>query len=148
MKIEVHLPPQQLNHFVNGFMECLHRVWRYSKEFKIMQNGPSYMTEQFVSIWQKTRKYNFTYLYNSWTVLLTVFWSVFRECGGIRTSSISCKTDHSTWLSSWWAYGKKHKIQVHIPLQSLNRFVNSFVEHLQGVWRYPNESKITQNGPW
>ena len=39
-------------------------------------------------------------------------------------------------------------MQIHLPPQRLNRSVNGFVEHLHGVWRYPNESKIIENGPW
>ena len=42
---------------------------------------------------------------------------------------------------------KKHELQVYLPSQQLNRFVNGFVERLHGVWRYQNESNIMQNGP-
>ena len=160
------------------------------------------MTEQWVRIWQKMRKYNFTYLYNSSTVLWTVLGSVFVECEGIWSSPRSHKTDHGKWLSSWWAYGRKcentsslssttaqpfcerfhgvssrslkvydrvqdhakriigsdwavgehmaenAEVQVHLALQRLNRFVNGFGERLHGVWRYPIELRITQNGSW
>ena len=36
-------------------MEHLHRVWKYPNESKITQNGPQYMTEQLVSMWQKAK---------------------------------------------------------------------------------------------
>ena len=76
----------------------------------------------------------------------TVWWSVLTECEGIRTSLISCKTDHIKWLRRWWAYSKKHEIKVHLPPQQLNYFVNGFAECVQGVRRYLNEPKSIQNG--
>ena len=35
-----------------------------------------------------------------------------------------------------------------LPRQQPNRFVNGFVEHLQGVLGYPNEPKNMQNGQY
>ena len=38
-EIKVHLPPQRLNHCVNGFVECIRGVCRYLNEPKSIQNG-------------------------------------------------------------------------------------------------------------
>jgi hypothetical protein len=43
--------------------------------------------------------------------------------------------------------GQKSKIGLHIRLQELNRFVNSFVEHPRGGFRSQNEPKIMRNEP-
>jgi hypothetical protein len=40
---------------------------------------------------------------------------------------------------------KNTKVQLHLPPQRLNRFVNGFVEHVQGACRYLNDPKIMQN---
>jgi hypothetical protein len=44
--------------------------------------------------------------------------------------------------------GKKAKIEIHISLQRVNRFMNGFVERFHGVNWYPNEPNIMQNEPW
>ena len=59
-EIQVDLAIQQLNRFVNGFREHLHRVWKYPNKSKITQNGPQYVTEQLVSMWQNAGKYKYT----------------------------------------------------------------------------------------
>ena len=41
--------------------------------------------------------------------------------------------------------GKMMKMEIDIPLQGVNRFINGFVEHFQGVCRYPNEHTTMQN---
>ena len=55
-------------------------------------------------------------------------------------------------IVSDWADGehkaKKHEIQIPLSPQQANCFVAGFVEHLHRVWRYPNESRIMQNGPY
>ena len=42
---------------------------------------------------------------------------------------------------------QKTEYKVPLPLQWLNRFVNSFVECVWGLCRYSNEPTLTQNGP-
>ena len=66
-----------------------------------------------------------TYLYKNTTVL----WSILRECIGIQMSPGSCKTSQG----NCWAVGEdqdqKLKIELDIPLQEPNRFINGFMEH-------------------
>ena len=53
----MHLPPQQPNRFVNGFVEHFQGALGYPNKPKNMQNGQYYGTKKGVSIRVKKRTY-------------------------------------------------------------------------------------------
>ena len=53
----MHLPPQQPNRFVNGFVEHFQGALGYPNEPKNMQNGQYYGTKKGVSIRVKKRTF-------------------------------------------------------------------------------------------
>jgi hypothetical protein len=69
------------------------------------------------------------------------------ECVGVQTSPGSRKTRQGNCWTACEHKGRKSKIELDIPLQEHNRFVNGLLERLRGVCRCPNESRITQNEP-
>ena len=91
------------------------------------------MTGQMVSIRQKTRNTN--------SVTSTTAQQFCKRFCGASSRSVKVSDrvhDHAKRIMvSDWAVGEhmgeNAKIQVHLALQRLNRFVNGFVERLHGV---------------
>jgi hypothetical protein len=50
-------------------------------------------------------------------------------------------------MFEYYLSGKGMKMYMDIPLEGINRFVNGFVERVQGACRYPNEPTPMQNEP-
>jgi hypothetical protein len=59
-------------------------------------------------------------------------------------SGVPKKESH---MFEYYLSGKGMKMYMDIPLEGVNRFVNGFVERIQGACRYPNEPTPMQNEP-